>query len=132
MSFPYIPLSWLRQQRKWAIEWFGQGNTLDDHDLWLWTVRQETERLLIEYYQGQLHRAATYIGIEGYSCPLCTYENGVFIKNCSMHEQIEKLQYENSYLRKKLGYEIWPGPEITTLTEEEWERAYLGDYYGVE
>lgn len=126
---PYIPLSWLREKRKHVIQLYANNTPITVSDVWLWLVRQEISRLTIEDLNRQLYQAATYIGIEGYSCPLCTYENGVFIKNCEMHRQIKQLSQENVYLRKKLGMEIWPGETHTTLTREEWEKAYLGEYY---
>lgn len=44
---PYIPLSWLREQRRWAIEYFELGGVLTDQDLWLFVVRFEIDRLMI-------------------------------------------------------------------------------------
>lgn len=44
---PYIPLSWLREQRKLARIYFQNGDTLTDYDLWLWVTRFEIDRLLI-------------------------------------------------------------------------------------
>lgn len=44
---PYIPLSWLREQRKFAREYLQLGDTLTEYDLWLWIVRQEIDRLLM-------------------------------------------------------------------------------------
>lgn len=45
---PYIPLSWLRQQRKWAKAFIESGEELTDHDLWLWTTRLEIDRIVIQ------------------------------------------------------------------------------------
>lgn len=39
----------------------------------------------------QMQLARTYTGLEGYGCPLCTYENGVFIKSCTPCERYETL-----------------------------------------
>lgn len=89
---PYIPLSWLRHQRKWARE-FVKNECLDDHDLWLLTVRQEIDRLVI----------------------------------IELYDRLHELVYIVKHLKKQLGIENWPGEEITTLTKEEWERAYLGE-----
>ena len=40
----------------------------------------------------QLERAKTYVGVEGYHCPLCEYKNGKFVKSCQMHADIEQLK----------------------------------------
>jgi hypothetical protein len=40
-----------------------------------------------------LEFAATYKGIEGRGCPLCTYEDGVFVEMCQMHKDIAKLEH---------------------------------------
>ncbi len=48
----------------------------------------------VKQLQSDLDKAKTYTGLEGHSCPLCEYKDGVFIKHCTMHEQIEQLQTE--------------------------------------
>lgn len=57
-------------------------------------LKAENERL-----RDDLHKAATYKGIEGYSCPLCKYENGVFIEHCEPHRQLYAFMKENDRLR---------------------------------
>lgn len=51
------------------------------------SLRTENEEL-----RDKLNLARAYRGLEARACPLCTYENGKFIKACSMHEQIEELR----------------------------------------
>lgn len=46
----------------------------------------------IDFFQQQLERAKTYTGLESYPCPLCTYENGKFIKFCALHQRINELE----------------------------------------
>lgn len=46
----------------------------------------------IEWLEKQLERARTYKGIEGWPCPLCRFENGVFKESCEMHKQIDELE----------------------------------------
>src|SRR3990167_7395713 len=38
--------------------------------------------------KARLEKAKNYKGVEGWQCPLCEYENGVFIKNCEPHKQL--------------------------------------------
>ena len=58
--------------------------------------KQETgEFVLYDDYmqlQTELDKARTYTRLEGYPCLLCTYKDGVFVKNCEMHSQIVELQ----------------------------------------
>jgi hypothetical protein len=41
--------------------------------------------------RSEIERARTYIGIEGYPCPLCHIENGKFLEPCEMHRHIDTL-----------------------------------------
>ena len=45
-----------------------------------------------------IERAASCIGVEGYGCPLCKYDNGRFVALCSMHEQLAEAKTENEHL----------------------------------
>lgn len=90
-GYPYIALSRLRKYKKLAIY---DEEHVGWYDIWLWRVRQEIDRLIIEDLQNDIRNARNYRGVEGYACPLCTYRNGVWIKNCSMHQQIENLTSE--------------------------------------
>ena len=38
-----------------------------------------------------LRFACEYTGFEGRPCPLCAYDNGVFVKHCEPHRQIEEM-----------------------------------------
>jgi hypothetical protein len=42
-----------------------------------------------EAAEAALTRAREYTGLEAWACPLCTYENGKYIKPCSLHAQLE-------------------------------------------
>lgn len=57
-------------------------------------TQQENARLA-----GELECARTYTGVEGYPCPLCTYEHGVFVAPCEMHQQIDALRAELAEVR---------------------------------
>lgn len=49
-----------------------------------------------------LQRARDYKGIEGWPCPLCTYENGKFIARCQMHTRMDSLEAELARVREDL------------------------------
>jgi hypothetical protein len=53
-----------------------------------WTTRAADE---ISQLRQQIERAKTYKGVEGYPCPLCEYKDGIFIKYCELHRQINEL-----------------------------------------
>ncbi len=44
--------------------------------------------------EESLEFARNYNGIEGRPCPLCTYEDGVFIKSCQMHTDLAAVEKE--------------------------------------
>lgn len=46
--------------------------------------------------------AAQYKGIEGRGCPLCKYEDGVFIERCQMHKDMEALRGQVAELKRIL------------------------------
>ena len=46
--------------------------------------------------------AKTYTGVEGYPCPLCTYEYGVWIKDCAMHARIVELEADLSKAQREV------------------------------
>lgn len=43
------------------------------------------------------------------------------------YSEVCRLKKENEILKKKIGYGKYPGTEITTLSREEWDKAYLGE-----
>lgn len=89
-GYPHIRLSRLRDMRK-------QAKSLEPfnfYDIWIDLVRQEIDRLIIEDLQTKIRNAKNYRNIEGYPCPLCEYENGLFIRSCSMHQKIDELTEE--------------------------------------
>ena len=47
-----------------------------------------TLRTRLAAVEESLEFARNYSGIEGRPCPLCTYEDGVFIKSCQMHADL--------------------------------------------
>lgn len=56
---PFIPLSWLREQRAWARTFFRNGDTLNEHDLWLFNVRLEMQRRLIQELREKVSQLQT-------------------------------------------------------------------------
>lgn len=74
-----------------------QGSYEADIDLMTRRDKAQTEQIaeLIAAnaeLQETLEFAASYKGIEGRPCPLCTYDDGVFIKSCQMHTDMDKMQ----------------------------------------
>lgn len=128
-QLPWIPYSKLRELYRTA-----QTLTLEEDAgvdaKWVWTmlVRQEVDRLNIEALREDLHFAAVQTGVEARACPLCTYENGKFIKHCSLHEQIHEATETIYFFMKVLGIEFISNNH-TTLTKIEWEKSYIGRYY---
>ncbi len=59
----------------------------------------------IDELEERLEKARTYSGTEGWPCPLCTYENGKFIKHCQMHQQIADLGRQVSSLQMQVKEE---------------------------
>lgn len=66
------------------------------------TMRKDYEELVTELnrlskelaeHKETLEFAAQYKGFEGRSCPLCKYEDGVFIERCQMHADMDILRY---------------------------------------
>lgn len=47
-GIPYIPLSWLRQKRVEVKHLYRRKTIITSYDVWLWLVRQEIDRLIIE------------------------------------------------------------------------------------
>lgn len=125
-GFPYISYSRLKEMRKVAKLYMTEGG-FDDYELWLLMVRNEADRLYAEHWHDQLEKARNYVCTEAWPCPLCVYDSGEFIAYCEMHKEIDMLEKENQRLRKKVGYEDYPGEKITTLSREEWDKAYLGE-----
>ena len=56
------------------------------------TISTLTTRLAA--VEESLEFARNYSGIEGRPCPLCTYEDGVFIKSCQMHTDLAAVEKE--------------------------------------
>lgn len=63
----------------------------------IYQLRQQVESL-----KETLAFAAQYKGIEGRPCPLCKYEDGVFIEACRMHMDMDELQKQVESLTRKL------------------------------
>lgn len=55
-----------------------------------------------DFARDALRFARGYKGIEARACPLCTYINGVFIKYCRMHEDMDLFKAERDALAAKL------------------------------
>lgn len=60
------------------------------------------QRRKIAALEETLTFAAQYKGIEMRACPLCKYENGVFIEACQMHKDMDKLEAEIATLRAQV------------------------------
>lgn len=117
-GYPHIPLSKLRKLRNRAEVNFFEYR-FDEKDLWHLLIRQEIDRLLLEEIQTNLRNAKNYRGVEGYACPLCEYENGVFVRYCALHQKIEEQAEELEKLRaivemyetsSYVGTTEWVGP----------------------
>lgn len=72
-----------------------------------WNTRAESAELAALRQQvadltETLAFAAQYKGIEGRSCPLCKYENGVFVESCQMHKDMDKLRQQVAALMDML------------------------------
>lgn len=74
------------------VDWLSTDNAvLRQENSVLWKkVNELTETLKF---------AAQYRGVEGRGCPLCTYDNGRFIKLCQMHEDMEAMRLQLIGLR---------------------------------
>ena len=58
------------------------------------TLEQQDKR--IAELEQKLSRAAQYKGAEAYPCPLCRYEDGIFVESCAMHNRIAELETQLS------------------------------------
>jgi uncharacterized small protein (DUF1192 family) len=74
----------MRQIQRWKP----RSIELTDHQREVAGLEAEIERLQAGYQ-------AT--GFEGWPCPGCRYENGVFISNCALHAEIERLKANRDY-----------------------------------
>jgi len=64
-------------------------------------VIEASEELGVDRPRAEIERLkAGYnaTGFEGWPCPGCRYENGVFISHCALHAEIERLKRENELL----------------------------------
>lgn len=86
----------LVEHQKWC-EYTGYATTQSWRHQMAWLLDQLAERDLT------IERARTYSGLEGWSCPLCKYENGKFIENCEMHRQLCELEIELDATEAKLA-----------------------------
>ena len=56
-----------------------------------------------EALRKQLELARTYRGVEGYACPLCTYQDGVFLDYCEPHRQLDVAQNELKVAQERIA-----------------------------
>jgi len=75
-----------------------------------------------------LERARTYTGLEGWACPLCTYEAGKFIALCGPHRQLAEAEAERDALI--LTYGNVPHADTDRLDKAEALLAAGGDITG--
>jgi len=59
-------------------------------------------RQLIAELEDIIDRARNYSGIEAEPCPLCTYQDGVFLDYCEPHRENEQLKVKIIELQKEL------------------------------
>lgn len=52
---------------------------------------------------ADLERARTYTGLEAEGCPLCTYVEGVFKAQCSLHRQLDAAKLQNQELQGEVN-----------------------------
>jgi hypothetical protein len=69
-----------------------------------------------EDLEQQLERARTYRGTEGWPCPLCRYDNGVFKESCEMHKRIDRLEKQLAKARTPLKGQIQELKELYLQT----------------
>lgn len=101
-SFPYIPLSRLRELKQYAqlVCIAIEDGSFGASDLWRLYVGMEVNSFMANHWYSQLEKARNYIGVEAYGCPLCVYDNGKLIALCELHKQIGSLHLENNQLRQ--------------------------------
>lgn len=85
---------------------------------------RELARLLAESRQHEealestLHFASTYRGYEARPCPLCKYENGVFIDLCQMHKDMHALHTRIAELERELATaQAWEAAQSSSTEE---------------
>lgn len=68
-------------------------------------LETENAKLSAEVAQltESLELARTYQGIEAQGCPLCIYQDGVFVDHCSLHRQIQTSSLQLSEAKKLLA-----------------------------
>lgn len=87
--------------------------------------RGATEQLQTELagVKKRIIRAASYTGFEGYACPLCVYNDGVFIRFCASHARIDRQAKRIKQLRKALGTLLHRLDNQQTIMPAEHEKA---------
>lgn len=71
-----------------------------------WVEKGKTYLARIAELEETLQFAAQYKGIEGRSCPLCRYENGVYLGPCQMHADMDRMSDTIAELEAQLA-ERW-------------------------
>ena len=91
------------------------------------TLEQQDKR--IAELEQKLSRAAQYKGAEAYPCPLCRYEDGIFVESCAMHNRIAELETQLSQTWQPLpdGTYHTDGPELVNIKNGEL-RVYGSGY----
>lgn len=85
----------------------------------VWSDCQRTIAALRE----TLEFAARYKSIEGRPCPLCKYENGVFIEACQMHKDMNALEAQ---LKEQAGWETVEYNDIINIDNSNQIRVVIG------
>jgi hypothetical protein len=61
----------------------------------------------VERLAKQIERARSYGGVEVYACPLCTYEEGIFIESCQMHKDMHELETAMRQAEREAAFWKW-------------------------
>ena len=95
---------WLNVLNAWAhlaktVKWWEEESRKQDdtiqrleHERYTLQAEVAALRAQVVDLQETLEFASTYKGIEGRSCPLCHYDNGVFVESCQMHKDMDELR----------------------------------------
>lgn len=98
----FIPLSQLRDLFFHArMVWI--GGDFGEKDLWRLYVAIETNSAIANHWYSQLDKARNYSPVSAQACPLCVYDDGVFVASCSYHKQIDSLRLEVAELKQVVG-----------------------------
>lgn len=102
-GFPYISytrLKELKQHAEIVVAAIASGGSFTGSDLWRIYVGLEVNSMLANHWYEQLEKARNYSPSSAEPCPLCVYDDGVFIARCPYHKRIDPLLLENEKLHR--------------------------------